>query len=147
MDLGYVDFARRKTPHRAGSFFVTRAKSNMDAHRIYSLPVDLSTGLIFDQTISLDGYLTQKDYPDHRRRVRLNDPVTNKSLVFLSNQFDLSPETICSLCHSRWQKELFFKWFKQYLSIKQFYVTSENAVKTQFWIAVSVYGLDAIVKK
>jgi transposase len=126
---------------------VTRAKSNLDAHRVYSRPVDRSTGLICDQTIALDGYNTSKDYPDHLRRIRFRDPETDKSLVFLSNQFDLDPATICSLYQSRWQVELFFKWIKQHLRIKQFYGTSENAVKTQIWIAVSVYVLVAIVKK
>jgi len=147
MDRGYVDFSRLHALHRAGSFFVIRAKSNLDAHRVYSRPVDRSTGLVCDQSIALDGYNTSKDYPDHLRRIRYRDPETDKTLVFLSNQFDLDPTTICLLYQSRWQVELFFKWIKQHLRIKQFYGTSENAVKTQIWIAVSVYVLVAIVKK
>lgn len=146
MDRGYVDFARLHALHRSGAFFVTRAKSNMNAHRVYSQAVDRSTGLICDQTIALDGFYAQKDYPDHLRRIRFNAP-DNRTLVFLSNQFDFPALTICALYKSRWQVELFFKWIKQHLRIKQFYGTSENAVKTQIWIAVSVYVLVAIVKK
>jgi transposase len=147
MDRGYVDFARLHVLHRAGGFFVTRAKSNLKAHRVYSRPVDRNTGLMCDQTIALDGFYTQKDYPEHLRRIRFKDPDSSKTLVFLSNQFDLPPLTICALYKHRWQVELFFKWIKQHLRIKQFYGTSENAVKTQIWIAVSVYVLVAIVKK
>jgi len=147
MDRGYVDFARLHTLHRAGGFFVTRAKSNLDAHRVYSRAVDRNTGLVCDQTIGLDGFYTQKDYPDHLRRIRFNDSENGKRLVFLSNHFDLPALTICMLYKSRWQVELFFKWIKQHLRIKQFYGTSENAVKTQIWIAVSVYVIVAIVKK
>jgi hypothetical protein len=147
MDRGYIDFARLHALQRAGGFFVTRAKSNLDAHRVYSRTVDRDTGLVCDQTIVLDGFYTQKDYPDHLRRIRFKDPDDGKSLVFLSNHFDLQALTICTLYKSRWQVELFFKWIKQHLRIKQFYGTSENAVKTQIWIAVSVYVLVAIVKK
>ena len=139
----------REPPQNPGrfSFFVTRAKSNLDAHRVYYRPVDRSSGLVRDQTIGLDGYNTSKDYSDHLRRMRYKDPETHKKLVFLSNQFDLDPASICALYKSRWQVELFFKWIKQHLRIKQFYGTSENAVKTQIWIPVSVYVLVAIVKK
>jgi hypothetical protein len=147
MDRGYVDFARLHTLHRAGGFFVTRAKSNLNAHRVYSRAVDRTTGLICDQTIALDGFYTQKDYPEPLRRIRFKDADSGKTLVFLSNHFDLPALTICALYKSRWQVELFFKWIKQHLRIKQFYGTSENAVKTQIWIAVSVYVLVAIVKK
>jgi transposase len=147
MDRGYVDFARLHALHRTGGFFVTRAKTNLAAHRVYSRPVDRETGLVCDQTIALDGFYTQKDYPDHLRRIRFNDPDNGKRLVFLSNHFDLPALTICRLYKSRWQVELFFKWIKQHLRIKQFYGTSENAVKTQIWIAVSVYVLVAIIKK
>lgn len=147
MDRGYVDFARLHALHRAGGFFVTRAKTNLDAHRVYSRPVDRETGLVCDQTLALDGFYTQKDYPDHLRRIRFKDPDNGKRLVFLSNHFDLPALTICMLYKSRWQVELFFKWIKQHLRIKQFYGTSENAVKTQIWIAVSVYVLVAIIKK
>jgi hypothetical protein len=147
MDRGYIDFERLHGLHRAGAFFVTRAKSNIDAHRVYSAPTDRSTGIICDQTISLDGQATSRDYPEHLRRIRFKDPETGKTLVFLTNQFALPPATICALYKSRWQVELFFKWIKQHLRIKRFYGTSENAVKTQIWIAVSVYVLVAIVKK
>lgn len=147
MDRGYIDFARLHALHRAGGFFVTRAKSNLDAHRVYSREVDRATGLVCDQSIALDGFYTQKDYPDHLRRIRYNDPKGSRSWVFLSNHFGLPALTVCALYKSRWQVELFFKWIKQHLRIKQFYGTSENAVKTQLWIAVSVYVLVAIVKK
>jgi len=147
MDRGYVDFARLHALHQAGAFFVTRAKSNLDAHRVYSAPVDRTMGLICDQTITLDGYLTGRDNPEHLRRIRFRDPETGKTLVFLTNQTTLPALTICALYKSRWQVELFFKWIKQHLRIKRFYGTSENAVKTQIWIAVSVYVLVAIVRK
>jgi hypothetical protein len=147
MDRGYVDFARLHVLHQAGAFFVTRAKSNLDAHRVYSAHVDRTAGLICDQTIALDGYLTRRDYPEHLRRIRFRDAETGKTLVFLTNQVTLPALTICALYKSRWQVELFFKWIKQHLRIKQFYGTSENAVKTQIWIAVSVYVLVAIVRK
>ena len=147
MDRGYIDFARLHALHRAGGFFVTRAKSNLSAHRVYSSTVDRDTGLICDQTIALDGFYSAKDYPEHLRRVRFKDPDSGKGLVFLSNHFDLPALTVCALYKSRWQVELFFKWIKQHLRIKQFYGTSENAVKTQIWIAISVYVLVAIVKK
>jgi hypothetical protein len=147
MDRGYVDFARLHVLHLAGAFFVTRAKSNMDAHRVYSAPTDRSTGIICDQTIVLDGHYTSQHYPEHLRRIRLRDTGTGKTLVFLTNQFGLPATTICALYKSRWQVELFFKWIKQHLRIKCFFGTSENAVKTQIWIAVSVYVLVAIAKK
>jgi Domain of unknown function (DUF4372)/Transposase DDE domain len=147
MDRGYVDFARLHALHQVGACFVTRAKSNLDAHRVYSAPVDRTTGLICDQTIALDGYVTRRDYPEHLRRIRFRDPETGKTLVFLTNQATLPALTICALYKSRWQVELFFKWIKQHLRIKRFYGTSENAVKTQIWIAVSVYVLVAIVRK
>ena len=147
VDRGYVDFARLYVLHQAGAFFVTRAKSNIDAHRVYSAPTDRSTGIICDQTISLDGFYTRQDYPELLRRIRFKDPESGKTLVFITNNFSLPAATICALYKSRWQVELFFKWIKQHLRIKQFYGTSENAVKTQIWIAVSVYVLVAIVKK
>src|SRR5499427_7931785 len=147
MDRGYVDFTRLHVLHLAGAFFVTRAKSNMDAHRIYSAPTDRTTGIICDQTIALDGHYTSQHYPEHLRRIRLRDTETGRTLVFLTNQFGLPAATICALYKSRWQVELFFKWIKQHLRIKRFFGTSENAVKTQIWIAVSVYVLVAIVKK
>src|SRR6201990_3307071 len=147
MDRGYVDFARLHVLHLAGAFFVTRAKSNMDAHRVYSAPTDRTAGIVCDQTIALDGHYTSQHYPEHLRRIRLRDAESGKTLVFLTNQFGLPATTVCALYKSRWQVELFFKWIKQHLRIKQFFGTSENAVKTQIWIAVSVYVLVAIVKK
>jgi len=147
VDRGYVDFGRLYGLHQAGAFFVTRAKSNMKAHRLYSAPVDRATGLICDQTIALDGAGTRHAYPEHLRRVRFRDPETGKNLVFLTNQTTLSALTICDLYKRRWQVELFFKWIKQHFRIKRFYGTSHNAVKTQIWIAVSVYVLIAIVRK
>ena len=147
MDRGYVDFTRLYALHLAGAFFVTRAKRNLTAHRVYSMPAERSTGIICDQQIALDGFYVKKDYPVRLRRVRFKDPVTQKTLVFLTNQMTLPAATICALYKNRWQVELFFKWIKQHLRIKRFYGTSENAVKTQIWIAVSVYVLAAIVKK
>jgi hypothetical protein len=152
MDRGYLDFERLHVLHEAGAFFVTRAKSNLDAHRLYSAPTDRTTGIICDQTIALNGYYSQQHYPDHLRRIRFRDADFrdadgSKTLVFLSNQFALPATTICALYKARWQVELFFKWIKQHLRIKRFYGTSENAVKSQIWIAVSVYVIVAIVKK
>jgi transposase len=147
MDRGYVDFARLHAMHQAGAFFVTRAKSNLKAHRRYSATTDRATGIICDQTIALDGYYAKQHYPERLRRIRFRDAETGKMLVFLTNNFDLPALTIAALYKNRWQVELFFKWIKQHLRIKQFYGTSENAVKTQIWIAVSVYVLVAIVKK
>jgi hypothetical protein len=121
--------------------------SNLDAHRAYSAHVDRTAGLICDQTIALDEYLTRRDYPEHLWRIRVRDAETGKTLVFLTNQVTLPALTICALYKSRWQVELFFKWIKQHLRIKQCYGTSENAVKTQIWIAVSVYVLVAIVRR
>jgi hypothetical protein len=154
MDRGYIDFARSThfiraahSSHQGGAFFVTRAKSNLHAHRIYSTPTDRTTGVIADQTIALDGPRTRQDYPMHLRRIRFRDAETAKTLIFLTNQTALPAMTICDLYKSRWQVELFFKWIKQHLRIKRFYGTSENAVKTQIWIAGSVYVLVAIVRK
>jgi len=147
MDRGYVDFARLHGLHQAGAFFVTRAKANMSAHRLYSAPADRTTGIICDQTIALDGYYASRDYPARLRRVRYHDAETGKTLVFLTNTFVIPALTVAALYKNRWQVELFFKWIKQHLRIKQFYGTSENAVKTQIWIAVSVYVLVAIVRK
>jgi hypothetical protein len=147
MDRGYIDFTRLHMLHQAGAFFVTRAKSNLNAHRVYSAATDRTTGVIADQTIALDGARTSQDYKVHLRRIRFRDPETAKTLIFLTNQTALPALTICDLYKSRWQVELFFKWIKQHLRIKRFYGTSENAVKTQIWIAVSVYVLVAIVRK
>ena len=147
MDRGYIDFARLHALHQAGAFYVTRAKSNLKAHRVYSAPTDRSRGVIADQTIALDGPITSKDYPALLRKIRLRDPKTGKTLIFLTNNMSLPAATVCALYKSRWQVELFFKWIKQHLRIRHFYGTSENAVKTQIWIAVSVYVLIAIIRK
>ena len=147
MDRGFLDFARLHRFHQAGSFFVTRAKSNTKAKRRYSNRVDRGTGLICDQTVFLTGQYSPQDYPAPLRRIRFRDPATAKTLVFLTNNFTLPAFTITELYRCRWQVELFFKWIKQHLRIKAFFGTSENAVKSQIWIAVSVYVLVAIVKK
>ena len=147
MDRGYLDFARLYMMHQAQAFFVTRAKSNTQFRRVYSAAVDRSTGIICDQTIALTGTTSRKDYPEYLRRIRFKDPETGKTLVFLTNNFALPTATICALYKARWQVELFFKWIKQHLRIKKFYGNTENAVKSQIWIAVSVYVLVAIVKK
>jgi len=147
MDRGYLDFVRLYMMHQAQAFFVTRAKSNTQFRRVYSAAVDRSTGIICDQTIALTGTTSRKDYPEYLRRIRFKDPETGKTLVFLTNNFALPTATICALYKARWQVELFFKWIKQHLRIKKFYGNTENAVKSQIWIAVSVYVLVAIVKK
>jgi len=147
MDRGYIDFERLYRLHQAGSFFVTRAKSNLKAQRRYSHPIDRNTGLICDQTIVLTGFYARQDFDAPLRRIRFHDPETGKRLVFLTNNFTLAAITITELYRCRWQVELFFKWIKQHLRIKVFFGTSENAVKTQVWIAVSTYLLVAIVKK
>ena len=147
LDRGYLDFGRLFTVHQAGAFFVTRAKSNTCYQRIYSHPIDKSTGLVCDQTIRLTNFYAAKDYPDQLRRVRYNDPETGNSLVFLTNLCNVPALTIAKLYRARWQVELFFKWIKQHLKIKRFFGTTANAVKTQIWIAVSVYVLVAIIKK
>ena len=147
MDRGYLDFARLYRFHEAGSFFVTRAKSNLKAHRRYSHPIDRSTGLICDQTVLLTVFYSRQGFEAPLRRVRFKDPKTGKKLVFLTNNFALPALTITQLYRQRWQIELFFNWIKQHLRIKSFFGTSENAVKTQVWIAVSAYVLVAIVKK
>lgn len=147
MDRAYLDFQRLYTVHQAGSFFVTRAKSNLDARRVYSAPVDRRTGVVCDQLIVLNGHYSRLSYPEQLRRIRFKVPETGKTLIFLSNNKTLPALTICALYKSRWEIEQFFRWIKQNLRIKSFYGTSENAVKTQIWIAVSVYVLIAIVKK
>ena len=147
MDRGYLAFERLHRLHEARSFFVTRARANLQVERRYSRPVDRSTGLICDQTVVLTGRFSHKDFPATLRRVKFRDPKTGKRLVFLTNNFALPALTIAELYRSRWRVELFFKWIKQHLRIKAFFGTSENAVKTQIWIAISVYVLVAIVKK
>ena len=147
MDRGYVDFQRLHRLHRAGSYFVTRGKSNLKVRRRYSHPVDRSTGLICDQTVVLTVFYSRHGFQDPLRRIRFKDPESGKTLVFLTNNFILPALTITQLYRCRWQIELFFKWIKQHLRIKAFFGTSENAVKSQIWIAVSVYVLVAIIKK
>ena len=147
MDRGYLDFDRLYTLTVAAAFFVIRAKSNLQCRRLYSHPVDKATGLRYDQTIVLTGFYAAKDYPMKLRRIKYHDATTNKTFVFLTNNFALPALTIAELYRCRWQVELFFKWIKQHLRIKAFYGTTENAVKTQIWIAVSVYVLVAIIKK
>ena len=147
MDRGYVDFARLYTLHQAGAFFVTRAKSPMDARRVYSTATERASGVICDQLVMLNGHYSAKKYPEHLRRIRFKDPESGKTLIFLTNNTALPALTICALYKSRWQVELFFKWIKQHLRIKKFLGTSENAVKTQVWCAVATYVLIAIVKK
>ena len=146
-DRGYLDFARLHKIHRGSAFFVTRAKSNFQFKRLYSQRVDKSQGVQCDQIIVLKGFYAKKDYPDKLRRIRYLDAIQNKWFVFLTNNFTLTALSIAQLYHSRWQIELFFKWIKQHLRIKAFYGTSDNAVKTQIWIAITVYVLVAIVKK
>jgi len=147
MDRGYLDFERLYRLKQDLSYFVIRAKSNMKFKRVYSHPIEKSTGLKCDQTIMLTGTNTDKKYPEMLRRVCYFDEVNNKNLTFLTNNFELPAIKIAQLYKCRWQVELFFKWIKQHLRIKSFFGTSENAVKTQIWIAISVYVLVAIAKK
>jgi hypothetical protein len=147
MDRGYLDFARLFTFTQNLSTFVTRAKTNFDYRRLYYRPVDKTTGLRCDQTIKLNGYYASQDYPAVLRRIGYRDTETNKKFIFLTNKFSLDALTIAQLYKYRWRIEIFFKWIKQYLRIKTFFGTSINAVKTQIWMAISVYVLAAIVKK
>jgi len=147
MDRGYLDFARLFLMHQSRAFFVIRAKKNLDCRRLYSHPVDKSTGLQCDQEVMLNGYQASKRYPERLRRIRYFDAKNNKRFVFLTNNFELPALSITELYRCRWQVELFFKWIKQHLRIKKFYGTSANAVKTQIWTAISIYVLVAIIKK
>ena len=147
MDRGFTDFARWFILHQAQAFFVIRGKSNLLFRRVYSRAVDKSTGLRCDQTIALTSTKASKDYPQPLRRIKFYDAEHDRHLVFLTNNFDLPALTVAQLYRCRWQVELFFKWIKQHLRIKKFYGTTENAVKTQIWIAITVYVLVAIVKK
>jgi hypothetical protein len=147
MDRGFLDFERLYRFHEAGSFFVIRGKSNLKVQRRYSHPIDRSTGLICDQSVVLTGFYSHQGFEAPLRRIRFKDPETAKTLIFLTNNFALPALTITELYRCRWQVELFFKWIKQHLRIKAFFGTSENAVKSQIWIAVSAYVLVAIVKK
>lgn len=147
MDRGYLDFARLYAIHQCLAFFVIRAKTNLKFRRLYSHPVDPTTGITCDQSIVLTGFYPSKDYPERLRRIRYVDAQTQKRLTFLCNNFQLPAQTVAELYRCRWRVELFFKWIKQHLRIKAFYGTSENAVKTQIWIAIAVYVLVAIVRK
>ncbi len=147
MDRGYVDYSRLHAIERARAWYVTRAKSRMRYCRLHSHPVDWATGLRSDQTISLTGFYAAQDYPDKLRRVRFYDVEQTRSLIFLTNHFGLPALVVAQLYRQRWQVELFFKWLKQHLRIKAFYGRSENAVRTQLWVALGVYALVAIVRK
>ena len=146
-DRGFLDFERLYRFHEAGSLFMTRGKSNLKVQRRYSHPVDRTTGLICDQSVVLTGFYSHQGFEAPLRRIRFKDPETAKTLIFLTNNFVLPAFTITELYRCRWQVELFFKWIKQHLRIKAFFGTSENAVRSQIWIAVSAYVLVAIVKK
>jgi len=147
MDRGYVDYGRLYKIHQCDAFFVTRAKENMNYRRLYSHPKDKSKGVLYDQTIMLNNHYAKKDYPEKMRLIKFRDEETGKEFVFLTNNFYLKATEIAQLYKHRWKIELFFKWIKQHLKIKSFWGQSENAVKTQVWIAVSVYALVAIAKK
>ena len=147
MDRAYVDFARLFRLHQAGACFVTRAKKNLRWHRVYSAPKDRAAGVEADQLIALDGKRARRAYPLHLRRIRYRDPDSGKRLVFLTNRRDLPAVTVCALYRQRWQVELFFRWAKQHLEIQRFCGTSENAVKSQIWVAVAVYALVAVIRK
>jgi len=147
MDRGYLDFSRLYRIHQSGAFFVTRAKKRFDCQRLYSQPVDKTSGLHCDQIVTLNNPVPKRGYPERLRRIRYYDAASQKRLVFLSNNFLLPALTLTQLYRCRWQVELFFRWIKQHLRIKAFYGTSENAVRTQVWIAISVYVLVAILKK
>lgn len=147
MDRGYVDYKRLYKIHTCGAFFVTRAKDNMSYRRLYSHQKDITNGIIYDQTIMLNNHYASKDYPEKMRRIKFKDEQTGKILIFLTDNFYLKATDIAQLYKHRWKIELFFKWIKQHLKIKSFWGHSENAVKTQVWIAVSVYVLVAIAKK
>jgi len=147
MDRGYVDFRRLNRINECDAFFITRSKDNMDFRRLYSHPKDIQKGILFDQTIKLNGFYVSKYYPDKLRLIKYKDIETDKVLIFLTNNFKLDAAEIAKLYRARWFIEIFFKWVKQHLKIKSFWGQSENAVKTQVWIAVSVYALVAIAKK
>ena len=147
MDRGYIDYARLYALEQAKAFFVIRAKKNLQFRRVYSRPVDKTTGLRCDQTVALTGVTSPQDYPTYLRRVKVYDADQHRHLVLLTNNFRVSAETIATLYQHRWRVELFFKWIKQHLRIQAFYGTSVNAVKTQIWIAVCTYVLMAIVRK
>jgi len=147
MDRGYLDFSRLYNIHQSGAFFITRAKKRFDYKRLLSMPADKTRGVKCDQAVTLKNFYPKQGYPERLRRIHYFDATTQHRLIFLTNNFRLSALTIADLYRCRWQVELFFRWIKQHLRIKAFYGTSENAVKTQIWIAISIYVLVAIVKK
>lgn len=147
MDRAYLDFKRLYQMHQAGAIFVIRSKTNTGLRRLYSHKVDKTTGVKYDQTVVLTGFYSSKDYPDKLRRIKFYDAEKKRTFIFLTNQFTLPAPIIAELYRYRWRVEIFFKWIKQHLRIKKFYGTSENAVKTQIWIAISTYVLVAIMKK
>ncbi len=147
MDRGYVDYKRLYKIHLCGAFFVTRAKDNMNYRRLYSHSKDTEKGVLYDQTILLNNHYASKYYPEKMRRIKFRDQESGKVLVFLTNNFHLKATDIALLYKYRWDIEMFFKWIKQHLKIKSFWGHSENAVKTQVWIAISIYVLVAIAKK
>jgi hypothetical protein len=147
MDRAYLDFQRLYELHQCSAIFITRSKTNTGLRRIYSHKVDQNTGIKFDQTVALTGFYSKKDYPEKLRRIKYFDAEKGRSFIFLTNQFTLPAFTIAELYRCRWRVEIFFKWIKQHLRIKKFFGTSENAVKTQIWIAISTYVLVAIMKK
>ena len=147
MDRAYLDFQRLYQLHQCSAIFVTRSKTNTGLRRLYSHKIDKSTGVRCDQTVVLTGYYSKKDYPEKLRRIKYFDADKGRSFIFLTNQFTLPPIIIAELYRYRWRVEIFFKWIKQHLRIKNFFGTSQNAVKTQIWIAVSIYVLVAIMKK
>lgn len=147
MDRAYLDFPRLHRLHLSSAFFVTRARKRFDCQRLYSAAVDRTTGIMCDQIVTLTNPVPRAGYPDKLRRIRYFDPQQERRLIFLTNNFTLPPLSVAELYRSRWQVELFFKWIKQHLRIRKFYGTSENALKTQIWIAISMYVLVAIVKK
>ena len=147
LDRGYLDFARLHRMHRALAFFVTRAKKNFRFRRLYSAPVEKTMGVLFDQTVLPEAFYAAKDFPDKLRRIGFFDTEKKKRLVFLTNNFTLPAFSVAQLYKCRWKVELFFKWIKQHLRIKTFYGTSENAVKTQIWTAITVYVLVAVIRK
>ena len=147
LDRGYVDYSRLYRLHKAEAFFITRTKKNMDFERMYSAKVDKSTGVKCDQTIKLKGFYTSQDYPEKLRRIKYYDTERDKTLTFLTNNFNLSAMEIALLYKHRWFIEIFFKWIKQHLKIKSFWGRTANAVRTQIWIAISVYVIVLIVKK
>jgi hypothetical protein len=147
MDRGYLDFRRLYRINKHLGYFIIRAKKNMKFRRLYSQKVDKSSGVLCDQVIRLSGFYAHKDYPDKLRRVKYHDEDTEKNFAFLTNNFEIPPAIVAELYHNRWKVELFFKWIKQHLRIKSFYGTSPNAVKSQIWIAISIYVIVAVIRK